>query len=113
MQVEYFVAFSDPDQENPGPEKVWIKEDEIRNRRLIANYDAALIKDRVIKNIIGAAPAKTKRGESIWYFCQWVDAEIVGAWLHSEVMKKRFPQELIKFFEDHLKIGGVNEVNEE
>lgn len=85
-----------------------MKDADIKDRKKIAQYDEATIKNRTIKEIIGATTAKSRRNvTSIWFYVQWVDEQICGAWLSSEVLKASFPQDLIKFYEGRLTISWV------
>lgn len=110
LQVEYLVKTKrrtrrdqDIDKENEG---VWVKEHQIKNHKRIDRYDEQVIKDRHIQQIVGATPTK----KSIWFYVQWVsgmdDPQASGAWLSSQILKEKFPQELIKFYESHLTVGN-------
>lgn len=107
FQVEYLVQSSTSrGKENTthAASGTWIREDEIKDRKRITEYNESLIQHRRIKSIIGAAPATSKNGECIWFYVQWVDDKPSGAWLPAQVLKTNFPQDLIKFYESHLTI---------
>lgn len=86
---------------------MWVKEDDIKDREQITQYDQAIIENRTIKEIIGATTANSRNVTSMWFYVQWVDEEPCGAWLSSEVIKASFPQDLIKFYEGRLTISRV------
>ena len=94
--MEYLVKTRNG-KENDG---IWVKEHQITDKKRIAQYNAHVIKDRKIQEIIGAAPV----GRNVWFYVQWKDNLLQGAWLPSKILKEHYPQDLIRFYERNLTV---------
>lgn len=97
-------AASDQNKENNDDDDcVWVKEQAINDVTLIRQFNEDLTKERQIDQIIGATPAN---GKCIWFYVQWLDEKTIsGAWLPAYILKEKYPQELIKFYEKNLTIA--------
>lgn len=87
------------DQENESSE-VWVNELRVRDVKHIERYIDGVTKDRKIELVVGATPTNASK-KDVWFYVKW-ENELSGAWLNSDTMKKKFPQDLIKFYENHL-----------
>lgn len=89
-------------KENTETTTTWINEKEIKDPRQIVNYNESVLRNRTIIQVIGATP--TGRKNQVWFYVQFAEDIYKGAWFSGEFLKKRYPQELIRFYEKHLLI---------
>ena len=98
--VEYLVKVrrrvSGPGKEN-GQDEQWVSARSISDPSHIQSYLQRTTKERDVELIVGAHPADN----DVWYYVKWTGL-LEGAWLPSRTLRKKYPQQLIKFFEQHL-----------
>lgn len=75
-----------------------MKEHTINLPLLIDEYLDRVTQGRRVDFIVGAAPTK----DNVWFYIKWSGNKVNGAWLPSHVIKKKYPQDLIKFYEKNL-----------
>lgn len=92
------MQLKDRDSSTPDDKDLkWIKREDIKDQQLIEQYFSRETKKRQVELIVGAAPTNSE----IWFHVKWMH-EYRGAWLPAHILHKKYPQELIKFYEQHL-----------